>query len=264
METAVSTTTRDILGLALLAVLSARPSGRSEAVDAVRGVCLPWLTPTREVVDGLISEYCAAGLLHAACESGRDAHPLNGVLLEMTRDGERELRHLVLHRTGQPVHPLAILCESLRLSAAARLDPPERGEVLRGQIRARRRCLATQQRRLAKAGSENPMLAPTLRHQIAYAQAEFDALAHASRADSEESTILVHSHRHQIARAQTDHASGTIANESKNHLHLESDQTTFPARGIPMPVRNGKGWRNPPGHARAQSAPNQHDETRKE
>jgi len=107
-------------------------------------------------------------------------------------------------------------------------------------------------------------LAPTLRHQIAYAQAEFDALAHASRADSEESTILVHSHRHQIARTQAEHASVTIENESKNHLHLESDQTTFPTRGTPMPVRNGEGWRNPSGHARAQSASNQHDETRKE
>ena len=204
METTASTTTRDILGLALLAVLSVRPSGRSEVVEAVRGVCLPWLTPTREVVDGLISEYCAAGLLHAVHESGRDAHPLNGVLLEMTPDGDRELRHLVLHRTGQPAHPLAILCESLRLSAAARLDPPERGEVLRGQIQARRRCLATQQRRFGEAGSENPTLAHTLRHQIVCAQAEFDALAHASRAGSEENTTPFRSPCHRIACAQAE------------------------------------------------------------
>ena len=88
MDTAASTTTRDILGLALLAVLSARPSSRSEAVDAVRGLCLPWLTP--------------------------------------------------------------------------------------------------------------------IRHQIACAEAEFDALAHASRTDPRESSVLVHSHCHQIARAQAE------------------------------------------------------------
>ena len=204
MKTAASTTTRDILGLALLAALSARPSNRSEAVDAVRGLCLPWLTPTREVVGGLISEYFEAGLLCAARELGRDGRPLDGALLEMTLDGERELRRLVLYRTGQPAHQLVILCESLRLSVANRLDPPARDEVLRGQIRARRRCLAMQQRRLVKAGPENPMLALTLRHQIACAQAEFDALAHASRTDSGDSSVLVHSHCQQIARAQAE------------------------------------------------------------
>ena len=50
MESVTTTTTRDILGLAVLAVLFERPSIRSEAVDSVRGLCLPWLTPTREVV----------------------------------------------------------------------------------------------------------------------------------------------------------------------------------------------------------------------
>ena len=196
--------TRDILGLALLAVLSKRPSSRSEAVDAVRGLCLPWLTPTREVVGGLVSEYFEAGLLYAAREHGRDVRPLDGALLEMTPDGERELRRLVLYRTGQPAHPLVVLCESLRLSVADRLDPPVRDKVFRGQIRARRRCLATQQRRLAGAGPENPVLAHTLRHQLACAQAEFDALVRASRADSGEGSALVHSHCHRIARAQAE------------------------------------------------------------
>ena len=201
METTASTTTRDILGLALLAVLSERPSRRSEAVEAVRGVCLPWLTPTCEVVDGLISEYCAARWLHAAHEPDRDSHLLHDTWLEVTADGERELRHLVLHRTGQPAHPLVSLCESLRLSVAERLDPPARDEVLRAHIQARRRCLAMQQRRFVKAGPDNPALAHTLDHQIACAQAEFDALAHASRADSGQNTVLAPSHRHPIARA---------------------------------------------------------------
>ena len=204
MDTAASTTTRDILGLALLAVLSARPSSRSEAVDAVRGLCLPWLTPTREVLVGLIYEYCETGLVCAARGFHGDARPLDGALLEMTPDGEHELRRLVLYRTGQPPHPLVVLCESLRLSVADRLDPPARDEVFRAQIRARRRCLAMQQRRLVKAGSDNPMLAHTLRHQIACAEAEFDALAHASRTDPRESSVLVHSHCHQIARAQAE------------------------------------------------------------
>ena len=204
METVASTTTRDILGLALLAVFSARPSSRSEAVDAVRGLCLPWLTPTREVVAGLICEYCETGLVRAARGFRRDARPLDGALLETTPEGEHELRRLVLYRTGQPPHPLVALCESLRLSVADRLDPPARDEVFRGQIRARRRCLAMQQRRLVGAGPENPVLAHTLRHQIACAQAEFDALARASRTDSEESSALVHSHCHQIARAQAE------------------------------------------------------------
>ena len=203
METAASTT-RDILGLALLAVFSERPSSRSEAVDAVRGLCFPWLTPTREVVAGLLSAYCEAGFLCTAREFVRGALPLEGALLEMSPDGERELRRLVLYRTGQPSHPLVVLCESLRLSVANRLDPPARVEVLHGQIRARRRCLAMQQRRLVKAGSGNPMLADTLRHQIACAQAEFDALAHATWTDSGESSVPVHSHCRQIARAQAE------------------------------------------------------------
>ena len=50
MESATATTTRDILGLALLAALFEKATSRSAAVDAVRGLCLPWLTPTREVV----------------------------------------------------------------------------------------------------------------------------------------------------------------------------------------------------------------------
>ena len=162
------------------------------------------LTPTREVVAGLLSEYCEAGFLCAARELVRDVRPPDGALLEITPDGERELRRLVLHRTGQPVHPLVILCESLRLSVANRLDPPARGEVLRGQIRARRRCLAMQQRRLVKAGPGNPMLTDALRHQIACAQAEFDALTRASRADPGESSTLVHSHCRQIARTQAE------------------------------------------------------------
>ena len=87
METAASTTTRDILGLALLAVLSARPSSRTEAVEAVRGLCLPWLTPTREVLAGLIYEYCETGLVCAARGFRGDARPLDGALLEMTPDG---------------------------------------------------------------------------------------------------------------------------------------------------------------------------------
>lgn len=58
MESVTSTTTRDILGLAVFAVLFERPSNRSETVDAARGLCLPWLTPTREVVAVLLSEYC--------------------------------------------------------------------------------------------------------------------------------------------------------------------------------------------------------------
>ena len=216
METAASTTTRDILGLALLAVLSDRALSRTEAVDAVRGLCLPWLTPTREVVAGLVSEYCEAGLLCAACELGRDTRRLDGAALEMTPDGENELRRLVLHRTGQPPHPLVILCESLRLSVADRFDPPARGEVLGGQIRARRHCLAMQQRRLVEAEPENPMLARTLRHQITCAQAEFDALAHAFRTGPREGSVLVRSRCHHVAPAPAEQdALGDESREDK-------------------------------------------------
>ena len=199
-----TTTTRDILGLALLAALSEKPSGRAEAVDAVRAICLPWLTPTSEVVEGLLSEYCRAGYLHKDSRSTRSASPSSGGSLEVTPAGERELRHLVLYRTGQPAHPLVILCESLRLSVANRLDPPTRCEVLRGQIRARCRCLAAQQRRLTRAGSEHPTLANTLRHQIACAQAELDALAGASGTNAGRNPPLAHSHCHRIARAQAE------------------------------------------------------------
>ena len=204
MDTATSTTTRDILGLALLAALTGKPSSRSEAVDAVRGLCLPWLTPTRDVVAGLLSEYCEAGYLRPEGQRVPCACPPGSTRIEVTTDGERELRRLVLYRTGQPAHPLVILCESLRLSAASRLDRAARAEVLRGQIRARRRCLAMQQRRLIDTGSDNPTLANALRHQIACAQAEFDALAGASRRDAGESPAPVHSHRHPIARAQAE------------------------------------------------------------
>ena len=117
MEIAASTTTRDILGLALLAALSERPSTRTEAVDAVRALCLPWLTPTREAVAGLLFEYCEAGFLRATNRCTRDAGSLAGALLEITSEGERELQRLVLYRTGQPAHPLVILCETGRLRA---------------------------------------------------------------------------------------------------------------------------------------------------
>ena len=48
MGTATPTTTRDILGLALLPSLSEKPSDRARAVDAVRAPCLPRLAPTRK------------------------------------------------------------------------------------------------------------------------------------------------------------------------------------------------------------------------
>ena len=201
MEIAASTTTRDILGLALLAALSERSSTRTEAVDAVRALCLPWLTPTRDVVAGLLSEYCEAGFLRATTRWDRDPGSLAVAPLEVTPQGERELQRLVLYRTGQPAHPLVILCESLRLSVADRLDPSARDEVLRGQIRVRRRCLVMQHRRLAKAGTDNPTLAHTLRHQLACAQAELDALAGVSRKKADVRPALVHSHCRQIARA---------------------------------------------------------------
>ena len=204
MEIAASTTTRDILGLALLAALSERSSTRTEAVDAVRALCLPWLTPTREVVAGLLSEYREAGFLRATTRCARDTGSLAVAPLEVTPQGERELQRLVLYRTGQPAHPLVILCESLRLSVADRLDPSARGKVLRAQIRARRRCLAMQHRRLAEVGTDNATLVHTLRHQLACAQAEFDALADVSRKEADERPALVHSHCRQIARAQAE------------------------------------------------------------
>ena len=204
MEITASTTTRDILGLALLAALSERSSTRTEAVAAVRALCLPWLTPTREVVAGLLSEYCKAGFVCATARCARDADSLAGALLEITPDGERELQRLVLYRTGQPAHPLVILCESLRLSVADRLGPSARGEILRGQIRARRRCLAMQQRRLARAATDHPALVHTLRHQIACAQAEIDALTGIARKEEDERPVLVHSHCRKTARAQAE------------------------------------------------------------
>lgn len=204
MESVASTTTHDILGLAVLAVLFERPSIRSEAVDATRGLCLPWFAPTREVVAVILSEYCDAGYVRAANQFRPDARPSCDVRIEITPEGERELRRLVLNRTGQPPHHLVILCESLRLSVVNRLDPSAQREVLRGQIRSRRRCLAMQRRRLTRAGTENPILAHSLRHQIACAQAELDALAGAAPTEPAEISAFVHSHCHQIARAQAE------------------------------------------------------------
>ena len=204
METATATTTRDILGLALLATLSEKPSSRTAAVDAVRELCLPWLTPTREVVAGLLREYCEAGHVCAIKQRARDAASLDGAPLEVTPEGEHELRRLVLHRTGHPAHALVFLCESLRLCVADQLDPSVRGEVIRGQIRARRRCLAMQQRHLIEAGNENSTLAHTLRHQMTCAQAEFTALANASWPEAEERPALVHARCHHIERAQAE------------------------------------------------------------
>lgn len=214
MEITTSTTTRDILGLASLATLSERPSSRSEAVDAVRALCLPWLMPTREVVAGLLSEYCKAGFLRTTNRRTRGAGPLSSGVLEVTSDGERELRRLVLYRTEQPSHLLVILCESLRLSVAKRLDPPARREVLRGQIRARRRCLAMQRRRLVQEGTDNPTLVHTLRHQLACAQAELDVLAGVTRTETGDGPALVHSHCRQIARAQAE--LDALAGESRD------------------------------------------------
>ena len=65
MDAFTPMTTCDILGFALLAVLSERPRSRTAAVETVRALCLPWLTPIREVVGGLVSDYCAARYLAA-------------------------------------------------------------------------------------------------------------------------------------------------------------------------------------------------------
>ena len=202
MDIAAATTTGDILGLALLATLSEKPSSRIEVVDAARALCLPWLTPTREVVAGLLNEFCKAGQVRVAKQGVGEHWQPDSAPLEMTPQGEQELRRLVLYRTARPAHPLAILCESLRLSVVDRLDPCARGEVIRGQIRARRRCLAMQHRRLIKAGTESSTLVQTLHHQIACAQAEFDVLASASRSGAGGGASLVHSHRRRIACAQ--------------------------------------------------------------
>lgn len=177
MEAVTPTTTHDILGLALLSALSGQPLSRTAAVETVRALCLPWLTPTREVVECIVSEYCVARYLYVEDDPRARS---NGSRLGITPGGECELRHLALHRTGRPAHHLAILCESLRLSIAHRLGSRAQAEILRAQLRARRRCLAMQHRRLAGAGSANPVLAHVLRHQLACAEAEFEALARPS------------------------------------------------------------------------------------
>ena len=143
MNINAATTTRDILGLAVLAVLHEKPSSRAETVDTVRALCMPWLTPSRDVLAGLVTEYCNLRFLHVdgnpQCRAARD--PDDGCI-EITEDGERELRRLAVYRTRQPAHSLVVLCESLRLSVAHRLDPETHEEILRGQICARRQCLA--------------------------------------------------------------------------------------------------------------------------
>ena len=65
MDAFTPMTTRDVLGLALLAALSERPRSRAAAVETVRALCLPWLTLIREAVGGLVSDYCAARYLAA-------------------------------------------------------------------------------------------------------------------------------------------------------------------------------------------------------
>ena len=204
MKSVTPTTTRDILGLAVLAVLIESPSRRAGVVDAVRRLCLPWLTPTREVVTVLLSEYCEAEFVHATNQRLPNVHSSSDLLLAITAAGERELRRLALRRTEHPSHHLAMLCESLRLSIINRLDPVAQREIVRGHIDARRRCLAMQQRRLMEAGTENPTLARTLRHQIACAQAEFDALACTSRMRPERTPAPEHTHSRTIAPAQAE------------------------------------------------------------
>ena len=182
MDTGAATTTRDVLGLAVLSVMVETPSSCIEAVESVCTLCLPWLTPTRDVVACLVTDYCMLGYLQ---EDGRpQPRPTNRGMgcrgsecLAITEDGERELRRLALHGTGQPAHALMILCESLRLSVARRLDSQARAEILRGQIRARQRCLAVQRSRLEGAEGADTVLTRVLRHQIACAQAELDQLA---------------------------------------------------------------------------------------
>ena len=190
MGAATPPTTRDILGLALLASLSEKSSDRAEAVDSVLAICLPWLTPTREVISAVLSDHCKAGHLHTRNQHSRDDGRSGGRQLEITPDGERELQRLVVRRTGQPSHLLVHLWESLRFSVAHRLEPEARDEILRRQIRARRRCIAMQHRRLVAAGSENSTLAHALRHQIACAQAEFDAIADGFRAEGTERSVI--------------------------------------------------------------------------
>ena len=192
MAAVTPTTTRDILGLALLAALSERPSDRTEAVDAVRALCLPWLTPTRDVVEGIVTEYRKAGYVHEGEDPRiRDGGPPGSSRIEVTPAGERELRRLVRHRTGQPPHHLAVLCESLRLAVVDRLDSRTRAALIRGLLRARRRCLAMQRRRLLGAGGANPALTRTLRHLIACAEAELDVVAGAYRMDERDAVTFV-------------------------------------------------------------------------
>ena len=74
MEIATSTTTRDILGLALLAALSERSSTRTEAVDAVRALWLPWLTPS---ADGLGPLYNARSCQRCHLKDGRGHPPVD-------------------------------------------------------------------------------------------------------------------------------------------------------------------------------------------
>ena len=188
MGTATPTTTRDILGLALLASLCEQPSDRAQAVDAVRALCLPWLTPTREVISAVLSDHCKAGHLHTRDHRARGDDRPGDQQFEITPDGERELQRLVVHRTGQPPHPLVHLWESLRFSVAHRLEPGAQDEILRRQMRARRCCITMQQRRLVAAGGENSTLAHTLRHQIACAQTEFDVIADGFRPQGGESS----------------------------------------------------------------------------
>ena len=182
MNTGAATTTRDVLGLAVLSVMVEKPSSCIEAVETVRTLCLPWLTPTRDVVTCLVTDYCMLGYLRE--DGGSQSRPTfrgmgcrGSECLAVTQDGERELRRLALYGTGQPAHALMILCESLRLSVAHRFDPQARAEILRGQMRARQRCLAVQRSRLVDTESENTIHARILRHQIACAQAELDQLA---------------------------------------------------------------------------------------
>ena len=79
-----------------------------------------------------------------------------------------------------------------------------------------------QHRRLIRAGTENPTLARTLRHQLACAQAEFDTLTGAPLTDSDQCREHVRSHCNQLAGAQAE--LDTFASESRED---QGDGTPF-------------------------------------
>lgn len=159
----------DLIDLALLGTARVGDLSLDELCERARELCLPWLSPTCELVLGRTARLVAAGHL---------AMPLRdpGPRLQPTTSGDGLFECLMRRPLAAPTHDLRFCAENLKLAFLPGPDEPLRAAVSDDMLMARQRGMACVERQLVACGEDRPLLRTCLDRQRRLMSAELDVL----------------------------------------------------------------------------------------